>query len=296
MDYLMRGSAPLTPEQWAVLDTTVVNTARSQLAGRRFLSLVGPFGAGLQALPDDRLAGGGGGHIDLLGQGEDAVHIERRRYIPLPLIYKDFWLFWRDIEAAEQFHLPLDTSKAAVAASACANAEDSLIFNGDPEFDTPGLLSVDGRLHAPLRNWDTAGEAFLAVVEGIRVLTDADFYGPYALVTGPRLYARLNRIFDNSGVLELEQIEKLVRAGVYQTAVIPDTAVLVATGAQNLDLAIGFDLTTGFVESTNLNYHFRVLESVVLRIKRPAAILTFDAPDGVQAGGRGAGTPRARGE
>jgi uncharacterized linocin/CFP29 family protein len=276
MDYLMRASAPLTPEQWAALDSAVVSTARSQLVGRRFLSLVGPFGAGLQALPDDRLTGGGG-HIDLLGQSDDAVRIERRRYIPLPLIYKDFWLFWRDIEAAEQFHLPLDTSKAAVAASACANAEDALIFNGDPEFDAPGLLNADGRLHAPLGDWDAAGEAFLAVVEGIRILTDADFYGPYALITSPRLYSRLNRIFDNSGVLELEQIEKLVRAGVYQTAVVPDTAVLVATGAQNLDLALGFDLATAFVESTNLNYHFRVLESVIPRIKRPAAILTFDA-------------------
>jgi uncharacterized linocin/CFP29 family protein len=276
MDHLMRGAAPLTSQQWAALDGAVVATARSQLVGRRFLPLVGPFGAGLQALPDDRLAGGGEGHIDLLGEQEDAVHIERRRYIPLPLLYKDFWLFWRDIEAAEQFHLPLDTSKAAMAAGACANAEDSLVFNGDPEFDTPGLLTVDGRQHAPLRDWEAAGEAFLAVVAGIRVLTDADFYGPYALITSPRLYARLNRIFENSGVLELEQIEKLVRAGVYQTSVIPDTAMLVAVGSQNVDLAIGFDLTTAFVESTNLNYHLRVLESVTLRIKRPAAVLTFD--------------------
>jgi uncharacterized linocin/CFP29 family protein len=276
MDYLMRGSAPLTPEQWATLDSAVVQTAQAQLVGRRFIPLVGPFGAGLQALPDDRLTGGGG-HVDLLGQSEEAVHIERRRYIPLPLIYKDFWLFWRDLEAAEQFHVPLDSSKAAAATVACANAEDSLIFNGDAEFGEPGLLTVDGRLHAPLRDWNTDGEAFLAVVEGIRALTDAELYGPYALVTSPRLYARLNRIFDRTGVLELEQIEKLVRAGVYQTAVIPDTAVLLAVGAQNVDLAVSFDLTTAFVESTNLNYRFRVLESVVLRIKRPEAILTFDA-------------------
>lgn len=276
MDYLMRGSAPLASEQWATLDDVVVQAARGQLVGRRFIPLVGPFGAGLQALPDDRLTGGGG-HVDLLGQGDDAVQIERRRYVPLPLIYKDFWLFWRDLEAADQFHLPLDTGKAAAAAVACANAEDSLIFNGDTEFGEPGLLTAEGRLHAGLRDWNALGEAFLAVVEGIRALTDAEFYGPYALVTSPRLYAQLNRIFDGTGVLELEQVEKLVQAGVYQTAVIPDTAVLVAVGAQNLDLAVGFDLSTAFVESTNLNYRFRVLESVLLRIKRPQAILTFDA-------------------
>jgi uncharacterized linocin/CFP29 family protein len=276
MDYLMRGSAPLTAEQWTTLDSAVVETARSQLVGRRFIPLAGPFGAGLQALPDDRLAGGEG-HVDLLGQSDGAVQIERRRVVPLPLIYKDFWLFWRDLEAADQFHLPIDTSKASAATVVCAHAEDSLIFNGDAEFGEPGLLTVNERLHAPLRDWDTPGEGFLAIVDGIRALTDAEFYGPYALVTSPRLYARLNRIFEGTGVLELEQIEKLVRAGVYQAAVMPETAVLVAAGAQNLDLAVSFDFTTAFVESTNLNYRFRVLESVVLRIKRPQAILTFDA-------------------
>ena len=276
MDYLMRDSAPLTPQQWAAMDDAVIQAARAQLVGRRFIPLVGPFGAGVQALPDDRLTRGGG-HVDLLGQSDDAVQIERRRFVALPLIYKDFWLFWRDLEAAEQFHLPIDNSKPAAAAVACANAEDSLIFNGDAEFGEPGLLTVDGRLHAALRDWGTPGEAFLAVVDGVRALTDAEFYGPYALVTSPRLYARLNRVFDGTGILEVEQIEKLVRAGVYQTAVMPDTAVLVAVGSQNLDLAIGFDLTTALVESTNLNYRFRVLESVLLRIKRPQAIITFDA-------------------
>ena len=46
--------------------------------------------------------------------------------------------------------------------------------------------------------------------------------GPYALAVSPRLYADLNRIFDDSGVLELEQVEKLARRGVYPTAVLPE--------------------------------------------------------------------------
>lgn len=277
MDYFMRGDAPLSEGQWAALDRAVVETARSALVGRRILPLVGPYGAGLQALPDDTVEVDGLGQVDLLGQSDDAVRIERRRYVPLPLIYKDFWLYWRDLEASRQFQLPIDVSRAAAAAAACAATEDSLIFNGDQVFGEPGLLTVPGRLHAPLRDWSTEGEAFLAVVEGTRALIDASFFGPFALVTSPRLYAQMSRIFDGTGVLELEQIEKLVRAGVYQTPVIPDTAVLLSVGAQNADLALGFDLATAFVESTNLNYHFRVVESLVLRIKRPRAILTFDA-------------------
>lgn len=277
-DFLMRDQAPLTAEHWSLIDSVVVQTARQSLVGRRFIPLVGPFGAGLLALPDDTLGGAGHGHIDLLGQNDDAVHIETRRFLPLPLIYKDFWLHWRDIEASHQFGIPLDAGAAAAAAAATAQAEDALIFNGDPAFGQPGLLTVDGRQRLPLGDWNTMGGAFSAVVEGIRTLTNAAIYGPYALITSPRLYAQLNRIYDGTGVLELEQIEKLVRLGVYQSSVLPDNAaVLVTGGAQNLDLAVGFDMTTAFVESTDLNYHFRVLESLALRIKRPQAVLTFDA-------------------
>ena len=278
VDFFMRDQAPLSAEQWSLLEHAVIETARSALIGRRFIPLIGPFGPGLQAIPDDTIAGTGQGHIDLLGQNDDAVRIERRRFLALPLIFKDFWLHWRDLEAAQRFHLPLDIGKASAAASACAHAEDSLIFNGDPELHEAGLLTVPGRQRLPLRDWNAMGEAFNAVVAAVQALTEAGYYGQYALAVSPRLYAQLNRIFDNTGVLEIEQIEKLVRLGVFQSAVLPDDrAVMVAGGAQNLDLAVGFDLTVAFVESTSLNYHFRVLESLVLRIKRPGAILTFDA-------------------
>jgi uncharacterized linocin/CFP29 family protein len=59
--------------------------------------------------------------------------------------------------------------------------------------------------------------------------------------------------------------------------VLPEpTALLVDSGGQNLDLAVGLDLSTAYVESSNLNHHFRVLESLVLRVRRPGAICTFE--------------------
>lgn len=45
-----------------------------------------------------------------------------------------------------------------------------------------------------------------------------------------------------------------------------------------MDLAVALDLSTAFVESTNLNYRLRVVESLVLRIRRPGAICTFEEP------------------
>jgi uncharacterized linocin/CFP29 family protein len=277
-DYLQRDQAPLTDEQWATLDQAVVSTARGVLVARRFIPLVGPFGPGVLALPHDTVTGATRGQVDLLGAAEgDAVRIERRGVLPLPLIYKDFWLHWRDLEANGQFGIPLDIGNAAAAAAAAAQAEDQLVFEGDAALGLPGLRTVEGRQVLPMRDWGTMGQAFADVVDGVRTLTQQSFTGPYALVVTPRLYAELNRVFDDTGVLEIEQVEKLARRGVFPTAVLPEpSALLVDSGAQNMDLAVGLDFSTAYVESSHLNHRFRVLESLALRIRRPGAICSFE--------------------
>src|SRR5919206_1728175 len=159
-DYLQRDQSPFDPGEWAAIDQTVVRTAQSMLVGRRFISLVGPFGPGVEALPSDTIGGGAGGRIDLLGNQEDeAIAIEARRFLPLPLLYKDFWVHWRDLEASRQLGVPLDVGKAAAAAAATAQAEDRLIFDGEPGLDLPGLRTAEGRQNLPMGDWDTGGRA-----------------------------------------------------------------------------------------------------------------------------------------
>lgn len=290
-DYLQRDQAPLGPDEWAAIDQTVVRTAQSVLVGRRVISLVGPFGPGIEALPNDVLTGAGGGVIDLLGDTEgESLKIMRRTFLPLPLLYKDFWLHWRDLESSRQLGVPLDVGKVAAAASATAQAEDRLIFDGNDTLGLPGVRTVAGRNTLPMGNWDSMGTAFADVVEGVRILTQDGHTGPYALAVSPRLYADLNRIFGNTGVLELEQVEKLARRGVYSAAVLPEpSALLIDSGASNLDIAVGLDMSTAYVETNNMNHHLRVVESLVLRIRRPTAICTFEP--GAPASG-GARAPR----
>jgi uncharacterized linocin/CFP29 family protein len=282
VDYLQRAQAPLTSEQWTALDSAAVAAARAILVGRRFISLVGPFGPGVDALPSDTLSGTTDGQIDLLGNAEgETLGVDRRHYLPLPLIYKNFWLYWRDLERSRQFGTPLETSNAVGAATACASAEDRLVFDGEPSLMLPGLRNVADRQTLSMRDWGAAGQAFSDVVDGVRALTDAGFTGPYALAVSPRLYAQLNRVFDATGVLELEQVEKLARRGIYPSSVLPEpAAVLVDSSASNVDLAVAVDLSVAFVESTQLNYRMRVLESLVLRIYRPRAICTFEPASG----------------
>ena len=50
-NYLGREDAPISAETWKLLDTTMIEAAKSQLSGRRLLSIDGPFGFGLKVIP-----------------------------------------------------------------------------------------------------------------------------------------------------------------------------------------------------------------------------------------------------
>lgn len=272
--FLQRDQAPLSGAQWAAIDDVVTSTARGTLVARRLIPLVGPFGAGTEVVPHETIRTPSGAHVDLLGNDdEDAITSDVRRFLPLPLVYKDFWLHWRDLVSDEQHGLPLDAGKAAAAAAAVAQAEDRLILLGDDPLGIAGLLTVEGRQTLPMSDWGTEGTAFADVVNAVRALTDAGFSGPFGLLVSPRQYAALNRVFDRQGVLELEQVEKLARRGVYPTPILEDTqAIVVDSSAGNMDIAVGQDLITGYVESNNLNHRLRVMETLALRVRRPAAI------------------------
>ncbi|HAN31087.1 MAG TPA: bacteriocin, partial [Myxococcales bacterium] len=52
-------------------------------------------------------------------------------------------------------------------------------------------------------------------------------------------------------------------------------AVVVSTGRENMDLAVGLDLTVAYLGAEKMNHPFRVLETVCLRIKHADAICTI---------------------
>ncbi len=275
--FLDRGSLPLDQRQWAALDETVVNTARRSLVGRRFIPVYGPLGAGTQAVPLADVAGAEPGVADLTGETDSGtIHTSGARFIPLPLVHKDFQIPWRNVAATEQ-GLPLDMAPAAAAAAFAARREDELIFHGDAALGLDGLLTVDGRETLPLGDWSEVGSAFEGVSRAIAHLGERGFFGPYALAVSPTLYANMHGVHERTGVLEIRNVEELTTAGVFRSPVIPaDRALVVSVGAQNMDLAIGQDIVVGALGPENMNLRLRVLESLALRIKRPGAVVTLE--------------------
>jgi uncharacterized linocin/CFP29 family protein len=277
MEFLLRDDAPFSAEQWERIDATVVQTARQVLTGRRFIHIYGPLGAGVDSVTTEGLDNGGDAETSYTGDDDTAaVKLRQRRQLELPMIYKDFNLLWRDLENAKQFNLPLDYSAAASAAVICARKEDDLIFNGNKALGYEGLLTAKGSQHIAKSDWGQDSNAFNDVVNGIEALTEKGFTNQLVLVVSPDLYTKMQRIQPNLGIMEIDRVKSLVAGKIYRTiAVGQGRAVLLSSELRNLDLAIGQDLVTAYLGPEKLNHALRVMETVLLRIKNPEAIVVF---------------------
>ncbi len=271
MSYLSREAVSLPESLWGRIDEAVTSTARQALVSRRFLHLFGPLGAGQTHVTID----------DATAVGEKAeggiITTEGRKVIEVPTLYSDFTLLARDLEAAGRTGMPVDVSKASAAAEEVALKEDELVLLGDAARGYDGLLTAAGVSKATLSDWAEGENAFSDVAEALAHLAKKGLYGPYSLVVSPELFAKLHRIQPGTGALEIDRLRALV-GHVYLTPVLGDKikAALLACAERNMDLAVGQDLSTAYLEQVNLNHSFRVLESVVARVKRPEAVVVFE--------------------
>ncbi|MBM7647416.1 putative linocin/CFP29 family protein [Bacillus ectoiniformans] len=271
--------APLKSHDFDLLDQTVIESARRQLVGRRFIELYGPLGRGVQSIHNDIYMENSEAKMDVQGAFDTDYEPGKRVNYTIPMIYKDFVLFWRDLEQAKTLDIPIDFSPAANAAREVARLEDQMIFHGSKELDIPGLMNVKGRQTHLIGNWYESGSAFQDVVDARNKLMEMGHTGPFAMVLSPELYSLLHRVHKDTNVLEIEHVRELITDGVFQSPVLKGkTGLIVNTGRNNLDLAVSEDFDTAYLGEEGMNHPFRVYETVVLRIKRPSAICTLADP------------------
>lgn len=271
MSYLSRESSPLSEELWKQIDSAVVKAARNILTGRRFLHIFGPLGIGTQNIAID--------DADAVKEVEKdgLITTQGRKFVEIPTVYDDFTLLAKDLESAKKAGFPADLSQAEKAAEACALKEDHLIFFGNAELGYDGLLTAPGTKKIAKKDWSADENAFTDIATGIAYLVENSIYGTYALAVSPDLYMQAQRLQPGTGLLEIDRVAKLVNGRLYQSPVLGrGKAVLVGSDEKNMDLAIGQDMAAAYLEQKDLNHVFRVLETVLLRIKRKQAIVIFE--------------------
>lgn len=270
MDFLARDSVSFSDEFWSRMDQTVVTTLSKHLIARKFMPLFGPLGAGVLSIQVD----------DLTTEEEDKqgiVKMSGRNFVEITQLFEDFVLYWRDIENSEAMGFPYDLSKAILAAQAMANKEDKLIFFGNDYIGSEGLLTASGVQRLERSDWSIGEGAFLDIAQGISIFTSKGLLGNYALIVTPDLFAQLHRIQPTLGMMEIDRISKMLHGRVFNASVLgKNKAILVCAEPQFMDLAVGKDLETGYLETKDFNHVFRMIDTVALRLKCKDAVIVYE--------------------
>lgn len=270
MDYLARNDAPISEELWEKIDETVIENAKKHMVCRRFLDIYGPLGAGAAYVAVDS-------SMKDETYEKNIARVAGRRLVELPQLYQDFDLLWRDIAMANETGHPLDLAAAAAAAQCSAKQEDDLILFGNEKLGTEGLLNAKDSFKIKRKNWAEGENAYMDVAHGIAYFSGCGMLGRYALIVSPDVYLDLQRLVPNVGLLELDRIKKLVNDRVYPAGPFGlGKAVLVCAEPQYIDLAVGMDLSVGYLEQKDFNHSFRITETIALRIKEPRAIVVYE--------------------
>jgi len=251
-DYLMREAAPFGKELWETIDKEVVEVVKHTLVGRRFISLVGPLGWGMDLAPK------------FAPEGKDPYALaDKPEYVALSELSQTFMLKARHLAMAAQTPFHLELGPIALASIALAKAEDQLLIGG--------LLKA-AKQTAPLGDWTSLGGPFAATSAAIAKLRSAGFDAPYALVMSPGQYAALASLMA-MGRREMDMVEKLAGAGIFQWPDMADGQVLIVASAPwNVDMVVGQDVATAYTGNVGLDYQFQIFETLALRIKRAGAL------------------------
>jgi uncharacterized linocin/CFP29 family protein len=254
--YLERDSAPISADTWKLLDDTMIAAAKSRLAGRRLISIEGPFGFGLKVIP--------------MGDSDGEDGVVGSTFIPVSLIKSEFTLGKRDLASYEKDKLAIDLNPVARAAIDCAAKEDGIIFHGVR--GNPGLLTVKGSSSQAIGKWDTIGTAADQVIDAVTKLDNAGFHGPYSMALAPAEFNLLLRRYPQGEGTELDHIRTIVTEGVVKAPGMKKGGVLLASGSQYSSLAIGQDMTIGYIGPEANSLLFQVVESLALLVKAPESI------------------------
>lgn len=272
----------LTDEELRYVDNRLIEAVRPALVARRLFPIFRLPHAGFTSVRAWKETDMGQATIDMHGitQTKDRIQLEGFD-VKVPVIHKEFLLYWRDVIASRYGGLPIETRSAESAGVQCAEEEDRLLLSG--EYTGFRALGIEGIMTATGRNTKASsgawpGKAIDDVGAAIGELEADKHYGPYALLLRSSWLAKLRTLISNTGIFYLEKVAELVKAGIfvsdqlYTSGGLTTGALVVEPGQQNFEMVVGQDLTTFMQQDEDMNINGKVYEVVVPRINRPTAI------------------------
>ena len=251
----------LTTEQYQLILDEIVTSARKPLVGRQVMPLQEhPWEVSelkYYAQTDMNAAAIG---MAMVQGNQDVVSVTGKTK-SVPVIWKDFKIYMRDLAASQRMGIPLDTSFASDAGRRVSELEETLIWQGTEGFE--GFQGLTGRdTNASAGAWSTALNAYVDIRDSVAQLQGHGFGPPYAAIVGPAQYADMLAFIGTTSITALEKSQALAR--VYLSYFLANTtnALVVAVDKANFELRYS-PLYTHNAPTPEGDYFFRVYEAVV---------------------------------
>lgn len=281
-------NATLRKDEWKDIDQAVVMAAQDRMVGVADLyarNLVYRIGNGLGKTVLEYE------DIDDLTDAEltmDAVTPSQKdrpnyelKYLPLPIVHKDFSYNARVLAASRTTGQPIDTTTAALASRRVIDKVETMLFQGASSYAYGGG-TLYGYLDHPSRNtvtltqnWDAGGKTGEEILDDVRAMKqasiDAKHYGPWVLYIPTAWETTLDddfkaasdksirqRILEIGGINEIKIADKLTANKATLVEMKPETVRIVEGMAIN---TVEWESNGGF--TTN----FKVLTIMVPQIR-----------------------------
>ncbi|MCI0620146.1 MAG: bacteriocin family protein [Acidobacteria bacterium] len=306
-----REKLPWSQEIWSRIDQAVHNECQRTKVARKFLPLYGPVAAGQTTVHSDTVVVNVVVNGQVNGQ---SLGVDETETTPLAETSADIVLTAQQVDREEELMtaVTLATRAANLIAQAedvlIFQGQEAVdpgpkqhplfrdgkvrLLSGNARTGLLGGLPANQIIEVPPISEDPDplrwGEnTFEKVAEAYSLLQSGEglaqaHYGPYALVLQFKQYADTyapvltnQAALANTLAITADRIKPLVTAGFYGTGTVPPlTGLLVSLGGNTMDLVVGMDVTTSFLqEDPDGRYRLRVWERFALRRKDSSAVI-----------------------
>ena len=263
MNNLHRELAPISETAWASIEEEARRTFKINLAGRRVVDVQGPDGLTLAAVGTGHL-----GDAEAAGEGVTA-HV--RRSMPLIELRAPFTLNRQDIDDVERGAQDSNWQPVKDAARKIAFAEDRAVLEGYAAAGIRGIRESSSnprlRLPADVTNYPDV------VSQAVTALREAGVAGPYALLLSAVAYTAVNESSEDGYPIR-RRLEQVIDGEIVWAPAI-DGALMVSTRGGDYELALGQDLSIGYLSHDAASVELYFQETLTFLVYTDEASVTI---------------------
>ncbi|MEU8896256.1 family 1 encapsulin nanocompartment shell protein [Nocardia sp. NPDC048505] len=266
MNNLHRDLAPITSEAWKAIEEEAGRTFKRHIAGRRVVDLSGPHGEDYSAV--------GLGRTQPIAAPDEGVRARQRVVAPLVELRVPFTLSRDELDDVARGAQDADLDPVKDAARKIAFAEDRAIFEG---YTAAGITGVRASSSNEAIKLPTDPQLVPeAVTQALSALRLAGVDGPYSVLLSADLYTAVSETSDHGHPIRTH-IERLIPEGKIVWAPAIEGAFVLTTRGGDFDLAIGQDLSIGYLSHDAENVQLYFQESMQFLVYTAEAAVALQA-------------------